>query len=248
MSGLDLARSTLDPGIFSDNAPTMEAFYIEKVGLGFQEHLQHSETYGELFFDLPGGKLKIQASSLPMQPAASGYRNILIARPGIEAPLGLVDPDGNAVTLVPVGHRGVTQIGIECAVADVGAQERFLIDGLGAEPVEGGFRVGETQLFVREETASAPPTPAWRRGFTYMTVIVHDAEATQRRLLDAGAEKSLRMLRLGDRCLFCWVRDPNGNWIEVVQYEYLSGPLADVDRIADHWEEVTLWREEGVAS
>jgi len=240
---LGLARDTLDPGLFSDNAPTMEAHYIEKVGLPFLEHLPHGPTYGELFFTLPDGKLKIQATSEPLQSASSGYSTLLIARDGLEEPRELVDPDGNCVHLVPPGHRGVTGIAIECVVADGNAQERFLVEGLGAQRTVDGFRVGGTQLFVREDRSAPRPTPPWRRGFTYITVIVHDARDVHQRLIAAGAEHSLRTLRLLDRCLFSWVRDPNGNWIEIVQYADLSGPLPDIDRIDSHWEEVVQWRE-----
>ena len=66
-------------------------------------------------------------------------------------------------------------------------------------------------------------------------------------LLAAGAEHSLRILRLADRCNFSWVRDPSGNWIEMVQYARLSGPLPPVDHLEDHWDEVERWRQDAVS-
>lgn len=246
MATVDLARTTLDPGLFSDNAPTMQAFYDGELGLEFFERLQHSETYAELFFHVPGGKLKIQASTEPMEPAVSGYRGLLVAREGLGAPKEFTDPDGLSVQLVPPGHRGVTQVGIVVGVPDVERQHRFYVEGMGATPIEGGVRVGDTQLFLEPAPGQGRSTPPFRRGFTYLTLIVHDCAATHRSLLDAGAEHSLRELRLADRCNFSWVRDPFGNWIEIVQYDELSGPLPPVPRLEDHWAEVERWREQAV--
>jgi hypothetical protein len=132
-------------------------------------------------------------------------------------------------------------------VPDVDAQRRFLIEGMGARELEDGLRVGETQLFLEEDRETRAASPTCRRGFVYLTLIVDDCVAAHQCLLDAGAEHSARVLRLADRCLFSWVKDPGGNWIECVEYAELSGPLADVARLADHWEEVTQWREHGTA-
>ena len=79
MPDYELARGLLDPGLFSDNADAMTAFYASEAGLPFLERLQHSDTYAELFFTLPPGKLKIQASTEPMDAASSGYRELLLA-------------------------------------------------------------------------------------------------------------------------------------------------------------------------
>jgi hypothetical protein len=146
-----------------------------------------------------------------------------------------------------MGHRGVTSAGIVVGVRDVEGQTRFLIEGMGARPHAGGLRVGETQLFVEEDPEARAATPTCRRGFVYITLIVNDCHAAHEALLAAGAEHSARVLRLMDRCLFSWVKDPGGNWIEIIQYAELSGPLPDAPRLADHWEEVERWRDHGTA-
>jgi hypothetical protein len=134
-------------------------------------------------------------------------------------------------------------------VADADAQRRFLREGMGAsDGRDGAMVVGNTPIFVVEDPSQERATPAMRRGFTYITLIVHDLDVCHRELLDAGAEHSLRALRLADRCLFSWVRDPHGNWIEIVQYADAEGSLPDIDRIADHWDEVIRWRTDGVPS
>jgi lactoylglutathione lyase len=245
MSGTQLARGLLDPGLFSDNEAKMRAFYEDEVGLPFIERLPHSDTYAEVFFELLPGKLKIQSFVDPLERAVSGYRELLIARPNVDEPVTREDPDGLTVHLVPVGHRGVTTAGYVVAVPDAEAQVRFLVEGMGATEHAGGWRVGDTQVFVEEAPSGGAPTPPARKGFVYLTVIVHDCVGAHEQLLRAGATHSLRVLRLADRCLFSWVRDPNGNWVEIVQYAELSGPLPDIARLDQHWDEVIEWRENG---
>ena len=58
MPTYELARGVLDPGLFSDNAPKMQDFYISEVGLGFIEELVHSPTYRELMFTVPGARAR----------------------------------------------------------------------------------------------------------------------------------------------------------------------------------------------
>ena len=244
MSTFTFARRTLDPGLFSDNAEAMQRFYTDTVGLPLLERLQHDDSYAEIFFELPEGKLKIQASTNPMGPASSGYRELYLAREVAE-PITRHDPDGLTVHVVPPGYRGVTNVGVVCAVPDVATQQAFLTRGMGATPHEGGFRVGDTQIFLEHDPTIAAASPPMRRGFTYITLVVHEAERCRDALIAAGASNSLRLMRLADRCLFAWLRDPHGNWIEILQYAHLSGELPDIDRIADNWDEVIAWRESG---
>ena len=242
----ELARGLLDPGLFTDHEREMERFYGATLGLRCLEHLRHSPSYQEIFFEVPPGKLKLQSFAEPMPgPATTGYRELWLPRDGLRAPQRHRDPDGLVVSLVPRGYRGVTHAGVVCAVADPERQHRFLVEGLGARATDGGLRVGDTQLVLEHDPDAKPAGPTQRRGFVYLTLIVHDCFAAHDALLAAGAEHSARVLRLADRCLFSWVRDPGGNWIECVQYAELSGPLPDVARLADHWDEVARWREHG---
>src|SRR5262245_45510586 len=139
MPSYGLARGLLDPGLFSDHGPEQEAFYGKVLGLPHLESLRHSPTYQEVFFELPPGKLKVQSFAEPMPgPAVPGYRELWLARDGLREVRRLRDADGLEVALVPRGFRGVTHAGVVCAVADLGAQRRFLVEGLGAREVDGG--------------------------------------------------------------------------------------------------------------
>lgn len=242
----ELASSTLYPGLFTDNIDAMRGYYTRR-GLRFMEMLRQSDTYAELFFELPGGKLKIQSDShAPMPPARSGYVGLSIAGRSDTPTVVEPDPDGLEVSTVPWGQSSISSLGFSVQVPDAARYRQFLLDGLGGHENSQGVRVGDTQFLVTEVPGLERSTPICRRGFTYITLIVHDLLTAHRALLDAGAEDSFAITRLHDRCVFSFVRDPFGNWIEVVQYANLSGPLPDVRMIEDHLDAVVAWREHAV--
>lgn len=242
-----LASSTLYPGLFTDDIGPMHEYYTGR-GLRFMEQLRQSDTYAELFFELPGGKLKIQSDSHgPMSDAQSGYVGLSIAGTQTVASGVDRDPSGLPVSIVPYGQLGVTSLGFSVDVPDLARYQRFLLEAMPGHVNDYGVRVGDTQFLLTESPGRARSTPICRRGFTYITLIVHDLQAAHATLLAAGAEGSFGITRLHDRCVFSFVRDPFGNWIEVVQYANLSGPLPDVREIEDHLDAVVAWRENAVA-
>jgi catechol 2,3-dioxygenase-like lactoylglutathione lyase family enzyme len=237
--------SGLDLGLFSDN-PAMPAFYQNEVGLPFIETLRHSPTYEERFYAVNDSALKINLSTEPMPVGHSGYRGLSIARGGITAPVELVDPDGLPVRLVAPGTNGITQYGITCEVADSATQANFLMVGLGAgqEP-DGGLRLGNALIELVEVADARPASPTWSTGFNYIVAFVDDILAAHDGLVEYGASQSVSPTRLADRCVFSWLRDPSGNWLELVQPATLGLGLPDVTPIEQRWQEIISWRETG---
>jgi lactoylglutathione lyase len=241
-----VTKPVLDIGLFSDN-PAMLDFYDHTVAMPFVELLQHSPTYQERFYSVHGASLKINYSLEPMADGTSGYRGLLVARDGLDAPSPFVDPDGSTVTLVPAGTDGITTLGVRVVVADAQRQRDFLVGALGAEEDAHGLVLGDTRIVVEQADALPYPTPTWRRGFNYILVPVDDVEIAHAHVLDHGATHGLRPIRLADRCVFSWVRDPHGNWIELVQYTD-SGPLPDIERADSLWPLITEWRDHGTSA
>ena len=241
-----VTKPLLDIGLFSDN-PDMLEFYENTVGTPFVELLQHSPTYQERFYSVHGASLKINYSQEAMGDGTSGYRGLLVARDGLDAPETFVDPHGLTVTLVPTGASGVTPLGVRVVVADAQRQRDFLVDALGAREDAHGIVLGDTRIVVDENAALPYPTPTWRRGFNYVLVPVDDVEIAHAHVLDHGATHGLRPIRLADRCVFSWVRDPHGNWVELVQYTD-SGPLPDIERAESLWPVITAWRDYGTSA
>jgi catechol 2,3-dioxygenase-like lactoylglutathione lyase family enzyme len=132
-------------------------------------------------------------------------------------------------------------------VADAQRQREFLVDALGAREDAHGLALGDTRIIVEETVAPPYPTPTWRRGFNYILVPVDNVDVAHAHLLDHGATHGLRPIRLADRCIFSWVRDPHGNWVELVQYTD-SGPLPDIERADSLWPVITAWRDHGTSA
>lgn len=232
-------RGTLDLGLFSDKAATLD-FYEHVVGVPFDYLLQHSPTYQERFYAIDGGHLKVNYSTEPMAPGASGYCALTLPLPAASETRTLTDPEGIAVTVVPAGTAPLT---IAVRVPDVERQRRFLVDALAAIPAgDGAVTLGSTRIELIADPSAPRPEPTWRRGFNYVLVPVDDVFVAHDAALAHGAEHGMRPIRLADRCVFSWVRDPSGNWIELVQY---GEALPDIERADTLWPQITAWRDHG---
>jgi lactoylglutathione lyase len=174
-----------------------------------------------------GSVLKINhhADPLPANPPA-GYRELIVARQGLTAPVALSDPEGNRVTLVPPGHDGVAQIGVRLAVRSLAAHRRFYADALGLpEERPGVFRAGDSLIFL-DEAADAPSDAEMRGpGWRYITFQVFKVDAEHARVLAAGGREALAPVTLGSTARISMVRDPDGNWIELSQRASITGSL-----------------------
>ena len=228
---MDLAKPRVDIGLATDNLAAMLAFWQGEAGVPFDHLLKIRRAHDQHRHDANGSVLKINNNTETAQPvtAPSGYRELIIARPGLAGPRALVDPDGNRVTLTPPGSEGVTQIGIRLAVRDLEAHRAFYRDALGfaEEPHDGGaaFRAGES-LIILEESADAPadaqmPGTGWR----YITFQVIKVDQIHAEVLAAGGREAMAPTTLGATARISMVRDPDGNWIELSQRASIVGSL-----------------------
>ncbi|MFZ3004953.1 MAG: hypothetical protein WA047_02170, partial [Phenylobacterium sp.] len=147
---MELAKPRVDIGLSTNHLEPMLAFWQGEAGIPFDHLLKIRRGQDQHRHDALGSVLKINhhADPLPDTPP-TGYRELLVARPGLTAPKALTDPDGARVTLVPPGYQGVTQIGIRLAVRDLAAHRKFYTQGLGlTEETPDAFRAGETLLIL----------------------------------------------------------------------------------------------------
>lgn len=243
-----LARDGLDFGLPTHNGAAMEAFYEHDLGLAFLQRDTIIEGTEEVFYEMHGSWLKLNPTTTPLEPAVTGYRELLIASDQVDEPKTLVDPDGQTVTLVPVGHRGITEVGLVVEANDVEAHQHFALEGMGAEMVGGGYRVGNTVMFFEPSATPLEITPIHREGFTMITLVVDDLPFAHQHLIDSGGIHGLRMSTdpgVPGRCLFSFVRDPSGNWIELCQFADLSGPLPTLVEPDPSLEEFLAFRDHG---
>jgi lactoylglutathione lyase len=223
-----LAKQHLDIGLFTTNERAMLEFWQQAVGLAFEETLPLGGGVRQHRHAMNGSVLKLNAARDPLNAAPpAGYRELLIARDGIAAPETLFDPDGNRVTLVPAGHDGIRGIAVRLAVRDRDAHARFYRDAMRMEqPGDAAFRCGDTLLLVEQDPSALRTEPVRAAGYRYLTVQVWDVDAEHPGIIARGGEEGRPPVTLGTTARVSFVRDPDGNWIEVSQRASLTGPLS----------------------
>lgn len=228
---MDLAKPRVDIGLSTNTLEPMLAFWQGEVGVPFDHLLPIRRGQDQHRHDVLGSVLKINHHTAPLpQTAPSGYRELLIARPALAAPVALTDPDGNRVSLVPPGFEGVTQIGVRLGVRSLAAHRAFYADALGLTeaPREAGaaFRAGETLLLLDADPQAPADAGFQGKGWRYITFQVFKVDEEHARVLEAGGREAMPPTTLGTTARISMVRDPDGNWIELSQRASIVGSLA----------------------
>ncbi len=224
---MELAKPRVDIGLSTNDLEPMLAFWQKEAGVPYDHKLPIRKGQDQHRHDVLGSVLKINHHADPLPDApSSGYRELIIAREGVQAPISLADPEGNRVSLVPPGHEGITQAAIRVAVRDLAAHAKFYSEGLGlTEERPGVFRAGET-LLILEESPDAPASAEFRgRGWRYITFQVFKVDEEHARVLERGGREAMPPTTLGTTARISMVRDPDGNWIELSQRASIVGSL-----------------------
>jgi catechol 2,3-dioxygenase-like lactoylglutathione lyase family enzyme len=222
-----IAKPRLDFGLYTNDLDGMLAFWQGEVGLEFDEVLPVGRGVRQHRHALNGSVFKLNHSRdpLPAEPR-SGYRELLIARPGLPERRSLVDPDGNRVTLVPPGEGGVDAIGIRLAVSDASAQADFYARIMEFEEAgERSFRLGDTLLSFEAEPGIERSGEMRAGGYRYCTLQVWDVDEAHAEITSRGGEEAHPPMTLGKVARLSFVRDPDGNWIEISQRASLTGEI-----------------------
>jgi catechol 2,3-dioxygenase-like lactoylglutathione lyase family enzyme len=224
---MHIAKPAIDVGLHTTNKDAMLAFWQRDIGLPFQETLPVGRGVHQLRHGIGDSVLKINHNRDPLPPEpATGYRGLTIARAGLTSTRDLVDPDGNRVALVPSGHDGVEQLQVDVAVRNVAAQRTFYTRVLELdETADGRFRCGASLLRVTHDPNASADSQMRGIGYRYLTIQVFDVVAEHRGILSRGGAEGMAPVRLGDVAYISFVRDPDGNWIEISQRKSLTGSL-----------------------
>lgn len=227
---MELAKPRIDVGLTAVDLPAMLAFWQNEIGLKLDHVLPVGNGLHQHRHDLRGSVLKINhARDVVTARPPSGYRELLIACEGLEAPLAQTDPDGNRVTLVPPGAGGVTRIGVVLGVRDVEAHGRFYEHSLGLAAVPGevdAFFCGDSVLRVVHDPGAPADAAIEGPGYRYLTIQVFSCDQEHAGILVRGGREGRPAVTLGNVARFSFVRDPDGNWIEISQRKSLTGSLA----------------------
>ncbi len=228
---MDLAKQSVDVGIFTNNLEAMQEFYGNTIGLPFESVIPVGGGIKQYRYLANGSVIKLMHTAEPLpRRHPGGYETIMIASSTVKIPRFIPDPDHNSVELIPTGHDDVTQLEIRVGVTEPAKFADFYTTALGATPLsDNRFRIGETiiAVFHEAETHTMPPLPFANvlevikgmtgLGIRYITLGVKDCDASFVALKSAGAHEALAPVNFGTVARIAFVRDPDGNFIELAQ-------------------------------
>lgn len=224
---MKLAKNCIDVGVRTNNMEAMLEFWTQEIGLPYNELLKIGGGVHQHRLELRGSIFKLNHTrSLLPENTPTGYRELLIAA-DVSGSTRLIDPDGNRVTLVPVGLHGITNIGMKMVVRSLNDAQRFFTRSAQAERLSNtSFRWGTT-VFLLEEDRRAPIGGGMQgRGYRYMTVQVFKVDKEHAEALERGAIEGSAPVTLGSTARISFITDPDNNWIEISQRKSLTGDLS----------------------
>jgi len=223
---MELAKPALDVGLFTNRIEPMLTFWQQEAGVPFSELLPVGRRLDQHRHAIGDSVLKVNHAHDPLPEAApAGYRVLTLARSGLDQSRTLADPDGNVLRLVPAGWDGVRQLRLSMVVTDLSRHRSFYGDALGLpEPRAGLFDVGASQLELVAGAAATDPVQR-ARGYRYVTLQVFDVKGVHAAILARGGREGMAPVKLGDVAHISFVRDPDGNWIEISQRKSITGSL-----------------------
>lgn len=222
---MKLAKPAIDIGLFTNQLQPMLEFWQQRAGVPFSELLpigggvrQHRHAIGQSVFKLNHARDPLPAA------APSGIRSLTVAAATVTTATTTRDPDGNVVILVPKGED-TAPLTIHLTVSDLDRHRRFYGESLGLDELRPGcFAAGESRLELTAGDATQDPVQQ-ARGYRYMTLQIFDVVAAHAHVLATGGREGSAPRRLGDVAYISFVRDPDGNWIELSQRKSIVGNL-----------------------
>jgi catechol 2,3-dioxygenase-like lactoylglutathione lyase family enzyme len=214
------ALGAIDIGLRTNRIDEVRDFWAKEIGLPFDSVMQLRPEQAQHRYTLADSVLKINHNTAPLPDLPkAGYREVIIARPGIGAPKHLKDPEGVDVTLAPPGYLGVQQVGVRMVVRDLERHRAFFGEGLGLKEISTGVYEYGPSLLIIEQGEAGDDSQMVAPGFRYITFIVSDALTLYARLLEKGGTEAIAPVKLDapNVTYLAMIRDPDGNTVELIQ-------------------------------
>lgn len=221
---MQLAKKQIDVGLYTNETEAMLEFWQKNVGLRFEAMQPLGQGVRQHRHDMNGSVLKLNSVRDPMPPAKpSGYRELWIASPDVAEPETLWDCDGNAIRLVLPGYSGVNGIALKLAVSSA-ARFREFYGSVMRLPSAGkdSYRIGDSIVMFEAHPKAAHDMPLQAKGYRYFTIQVTDIDREHANLVERGAHEAMAPVTLGETARVSFIRDPDGNWIELSQRASLT--------------------------
>lgn len=229
-----LAKPHLDIGLFTRQIDRQRAFWRDKAGLRLDQELElplwvapagvPGERWVQHRFDAHDSVVKVNhwSGELPALPP-SGYVALTIARDQGPVWEGR-HPDDGRVRLVPKGTDGVERIAVTVQSPNPDRLMAFYREAMEFEDIASRTaRCGDSLLFVEQGSGGSDDEHFIGPGFRYLTVQVFDADAACDRIVAHGGRLARAPFSVGDVARIGFVKDPDGNWIEISARASLTG-------------------------
>ncbi|MGA2410306.1 MAG: VOC family protein [Candidatus Binataceae bacterium] len=228
---MELARQTVDVGFFTNQLEEMQKFYGEELGLQFESVMPVGGGLKQYRYLANGSVIKLMHTREPLpRRHPGGYEAVMIATPKVSIAKALADPDDNTIELLPPGSDDVNQIEVRVGVSNVDAFGEFYTKALGATPIgRNRYKIGETIFGVyHEPETTRKETPLYANaldavkamaglGIRYITLGVRSCDDAFKQATAAGASAAVAPINFGTVARICFVRDPDGNFVEIAQ-------------------------------
>lgn len=222
---MNLAKPYIDVGLRTNLLEASLRFWQDEVGLPYEALLKIGGGVHQHRLNLNGSVLKLNHAREPLTDMPTGYSELFVVS-DVPAIKHLRDPDNNAVTLVPDGHLGMTNIGIGMTVKSLADAEHFFGSILEAKLVHPGqYQLGTTMFFLKEDPTQTSSGGMTGRGFRYLTVQVFKVDTEHTSLVNRGAIDAAPPKTLGETARISFISDLENNWIEISQRKSLTGDL-----------------------
>lgn len=224
---MELAKKQIDVGLYTHETEAMLEFWQVKVGLPFEEMQPLGQGVRQHRHGMNGSVLKLNSVRDPLPPAKpGGYRELWIASTDVTEQETLRDADGNTIRLVLPGYSSVNGIALKLAVSSAARFHAFYGSVMQLQPAaKNTYRCGDSLLMFEEQPRAARDNPLRAKGLRYFTIQVVDVDREHAKLVERGALEGMAPVTLGETARISFVRDPDGNWIELSQRASLTGPL-----------------------
>ena len=222
---MQLAKPALDVGLYTNQIDATLAFWQEQAHVPFAELLKLGGGLHQHRHEIGDSILKINHSREPVPHASpSGLARLEIFTAEVDETLELLDPDQNEVVLSPVDQFEPHNLCLHMRANNPEDAAHFYGEVLGLPGNLGsGFTVGASKIAFTQGTVDQVERTAI--GYRYMTLQVFDVVGTHAHILSLGGREGMAPVRLGDVAYISFVRDPDGNWIEISQRKSITGSL-----------------------
>jgi len=220
-----LAKTALDVGLYTNQLDATLAFWQEQAQVPFAELLKVGGGLHQYRHQIGESILKVNHPREPVPVLnPSGLAQLEIFTDSVDETLELLDPDQNEVLLSPPPQGETLNLCLHLRVNDLSQAAKFYGDILALPgSLESGFYVGTSKLLLSQ--GKIAPVEQKAVGYRYMTIQVFDVVNTHQSIVNSGGLEGMAPVKLGDVAYISFVRDPDGNWIEISQRKSITGSL-----------------------